>query len=110
MIGKKTKGGFMITSSPLRPELVSSVKREPLAVSEGEGEGDSDGDSDGDGEVGGVGVGDPWRVKLAHGFGCTLAHRRCGPGASPGNGFTVLVKLPPPSAVTLAATWPPVSQ
>lgn len=100
----------MITSSPPRPEFVSSVKRDPLDVSDGEDEGDPDGDSDGDGEAGGVGVGDPSRTKLAHGFGCTLAHSRCGPGASPGKGFTVLVKLPPPSVVTLAATWPPLSQ
>ena len=69
MIGRKTNGGLVITSSPLRPEPVVSVSRDALAVVVGEGEGDDDGDGEGegDGEAAGVGVGGPCSVKLAHG-------------------------------------------
>src|ERR1700737_4443252 len=95
MIGRKTNGGLVITSSPLRPEPVGSVSRDTLAEVAGEAEGDDDGDGDGDGDgdAAGVGVGGPCSVKLAHGFGCTLAHSLCTLGASPGNGFTTFVKL-----------------
>src|SRR6266851_4469365 len=75
--------------------------------------GGSDGHADASGSVvgskgaggGGVGLGGPCRVKLAHGYGCTLTHRRCRPGVSPGKGFMVWVKLPPTSVVALPATW-----
>ena len=104
MIGRKTKGGLVITSSPPRPEFVVSVNRDALALVDGDGEAAGDGGADGDGETGGVGVGDPCNVKLAHGFGGTLAQSRCAPGLSPGKGVTTFVKLPPPSVVTLADT------
>lgn len=114
MIGRKTNGGLVITSRPVRPEPVVSVSRDALAVVVVEGDGDDDGDGEGegegDGEAAGVGVGGPWSVKLAQGFGWTLAHSLCTPGLSPGNGFTTFVKLPPPSAVTLAATREVLSQ
>jgi len=112
MIGRNTKGGFVITSSPPRPEPVVSVSREALAEVDEEGDGDDDGegDGDGDGDAAGVGVGGPCSVKLAHGLGCTLAHSLCAPGVSFGNGFTTFVKLPPPSAVTLPATREALSQ
>ena len=108
MIGKKTNGGLVITSSPLRPEFVVSMTGDALGV--GDGDSDGVGEGDGEGEEAGVGVGGPCRVKLAHGFGGTLAHRWCTPGVSPGKGVTALVKLPLPSLVTLAATCESVSQ
>ena len=71
MIGRKTNGGFVITSSPPRPEFVVRVNRDALADELGEGDGDDDddgeADGDGDGDAGGVGVGDPCSVKFAHG-------------------------------------------
>ena len=108
MIGKKTKGGLVITSSPLRPEFVVSTTGDALGV--GDGDSDGVGEGEGEGDAAGVGVGGPWRVKLAHGFGGTLAHRRCTPGLSPGKGVTALVKLPLPSLVTLAVTCESLSQ
>ena len=102
MIGRKTNGGLVITSKPLCPELVVSTTGDALGV--GDGDSDGVGDGEGDGDAAGVGVGGPWRVKLAQGFGGTLAQRWCTPGLSPGKGVTDLVKLPLPSAVTLAAT------
>jgi hypothetical protein len=112
MIGRKTNGGFVITSNPLRPDPVVRVNRDALAdvVGEGDGDDEGEGDGDGDGDAAGVGVGGPCRVKLAQGFGGTLAHSLCTPGLSPGNGLTTFVKLPPPSAVTLAATRDELSQ
>lgn len=98
----------MITSSPPRPPFAVSTRGEALGLEVGDaerdGEPDGEGASEGDGEAAGVGVGDPCSVKLAHGFGGTLAHRWCTPGASPGNGVTAFVKLPPESVVRLAAT------
>ena len=90
-----------------------------MVAAAGVGLGDSlgpavgDGDVSGDADAEGLADGDAaaaWRLKLAQGFGCTLAHSLCTPGASPGNGFTTFVKLPPPSAVTLAATREELSQ
>jgi hypothetical protein len=98
----------VITSSPPRPPFAVSTSGDALGLEVGDAEGDGepagDGASEGDGEAAGVGVGDPCSVKLAQGFGCTLAHRWCTPGESPGNGVTPFVKLPPESVVTLAAT------
>jgi len=108
MIGKKTKGGFVITSSPLPPEFVVSTTGDALGV--GDGDSDGVGEGEGEGDTAGVGVGGPCRLKLAHGFGGTLAQRWCTPGPSPGKGVTALLKLPLPSAVTLAATCESVSQ
>ena len=108
MIGKKTNGGLVITSSPLRAEFVVSITGDALGV--GDGDSDGVGEGDGEGEAAGVGVGEPSRVKLAQGFGGTLAHRWCTPGLSPGNGVTAFVKLPLPSVVTFAATCESVSQ
>src|SRR5216683_6577596 len=108
MIGRKTKGGLVMTSKPLRPELVVSTTGDALGV--GDRDSDGEGDGEGDGDAAGVGVGGPWSVKLAQGFGGTLAQRWCTPGLSPGKGVTALVKLPLPSEVTLAATWESLSQ
>jgi hypothetical protein len=58
-----------------------------------------DGDGSGDGEATGDGVvAAACRVKLAQGFGATLAHSLCRPGGSPGKGLTFHVKLPFASA------------
>ena len=108
MIGRKTNGGRVMTSNPLRPELVVSTTGEALGV--GTGDSDGVGEGEGDGVAAGVGVGAPWSVKLAQGLGGTLAHRWCTPGLSPGKGVTALVKLPPPSVVTFAATCESLSQ
>src|SRR5258706_11288128 len=108
MIGRKTKGGLVITASPLRPEFVVTTTGDALGV--GDGDSDGVGDGEGEGDTAGVGVGGPWRVKLAQGFGGTLAHRWWTPGLSPGKGVTALVKLPLPSLVTLAATCESLSQ
>ncbi len=108
MIGRKTNGGLVITSSPPRLEFVVRTTGDALGVGEDDAEGEGEGE--GEGEAAGVGVGDPCRVKLAQGFGGTLAHRRCTPALSPGKGVTALVKLPPLSVVTFAATWESMSQ
>jgi hypothetical protein len=83
MIGRKTSGGLVITSSPPRPEFCVSTTGDALGLGVGEADAVGDPDGDGDGEAGGVGVGGPWRLKFAHGFGWTLAQRRCPPVASP---------------------------
>jgi len=108
MIGRKTKGGFVITSRPPPPSWVVTTRGDGMGV--GDAAGDSDASGVGDGEEAGVGVGEPCSVKLAHGFGGTLAHSRWTPGESPGKGVTPFVKAPLESAVTLAATWLGVSQ
>ncbi len=74
MIGRKTNGGFEMTSRP----LIVAAGVEPdvrAALASGVGEGDSPGVGLGDG----VGVGAS-RVKLAHGDGGTLAHNLWTPG------------------------------
>jgi hypothetical protein len=77
MIGRITNGGFNITSRPLgvaASRVGVAVSALGLALGDGLVSGDGDGESDGDGC--GVGVtATPCRVKLAHGFGRTLAHR-----------------------------------
>lgn len=110
MIGRNTNGGLVITSSPLRPEPVVSVKRDALADETGDGVDGDARDEDGDGDDGGVGVGGPCSVKVAHGLGGMLTHSRCTPTLSPGNGVTTFVKLPLESVTTLAATCACVSQ
>jgi hypothetical protein len=108
MMGRKTKGGFEMTSKPLR--LAATGVGLALAAVVGV--------ADGEGEVSGLGDGDPCgvgeavaaSVKLAQGNGLTLAHRRWTPGASPGKGFTWVTKLPLPSALAPPATWPGESQ
>lgn len=110
MIGRKTSGGFVITSSPLRPPLTVNVSGDALGLGLPLGDADAVGDGEGDGEDGGVGVGGPCKVKLAHGRGGTLAHRRCTPGLSPGNGITGIAKLPFESAWAFPATRDSESQ
>jgi hypothetical protein len=73
IIGRKTNGGVVITSSPLRsPETVNATGD---ALGLALGDGDGVGMAESDGAAGGVGVGGPCNVKLAHGLGGTLAHR-----------------------------------
>ena len=68
MIGRKTNGGLVMMSSPEMPPPPLGRTPDAGGLAEGEGEGDSAGL----GEAG-VGFGVAWRVKLAHGLGCTLA-------------------------------------
>jgi hypothetical protein len=103
MIGRITNGGFNIRSMPLSVAATGVG----LAVSVGLGVGDGlvSGDADGDGDGWGVGVtATACRVKLAQGFGGTLAHRWWRPGGSPVKGFTWVVKLPLASATAPPAT------
>jgi hypothetical protein len=101
----------MITSSPPLPSVLATRgKGEGLGLAEGEGEEDGDEDGDDDGDGAGVGEGGPWREKLAHGFGGTLAQSWCCPTPSPANGVTTVVKLPLPSLVTFVATLLGLSQ
>ena len=67
-MGRKTNGGLVITSKPLRAATGLG-----LAVNAGVLSGDADGDGDGlgDGDAG-TGVG-ATRVNVAHGLGGTLA-------------------------------------
>jgi hypothetical protein len=75
------------------------------------GLGDGDGDVSGDGEVEGDGdAAAAWRLKVAQGFGATLAHSLWTPGVSPANGMTLVVKLPLASAFDAPATWLIASQ
>jgi hypothetical protein len=112
MIGRKTSGGRVITSKPPRLELAVSTTGDALGV--GEEDGEDVGDADGDGVAGGVGVGAPWSVKVAHGIGwfrpSAEAQSRCAPGLLPGNGITLVVKVPFESEVLEPATWFEVSQ
>ncbi len=85
--------------------MTVNVSGEALGLGLPLGDADAVGEGEGDAGPGGVGVGGPCRVKLAQGYGCTLTHRRCRPGVSPGKGFMVWVKLPPTSVVALPATW-----
>src|SRR5260370_12029589 len=95
MIGRNTRGGLVITSSPLWPELTASTSGEALGV----GDGDVDGEAEGDGEDGGVGVGAPCRVKVAHGGDwfrpSAEPHSLCTPGLLPGDGLTLVGTEPP---------------
>lgn len=75
MMGRITNGGFNMRSIPLSVEATGvglDVSNVGLAV--GDGEVSGDGDADGDGSGVGV-VASAWSVKVAQGFGGTLAHR-----------------------------------
>jgi hypothetical protein len=68
--GRNTNGGLVMTSNPLRFVAAGVVvgcavgaKGDSEAIGDAEGEGDCDGDGEAKGS----------RLKLAHGFGCTLA-------------------------------------
>src|SRR5260370_10103706 len=105
-IGRKTKGGFEMTSKPFSvAPAPGEVVVTDDAITVDVGEGDSVGEGDGEG----VGAG-PLSEKLAHGLGCTLAHSLCTPGASPENGLPRVLKLPLPSARAEPATLFCVSQ
>jgi hypothetical protein len=105
MIGMKTKGGFVIMSNPPRPPpFTVSVTGDAPGLGLALGDADAVGTPDGEGGAGGVGVGGPCRVKLAHGPGAAVAHRRCSPALSPGNGVTTCLNSPLASVVTLVAT------
>src|ERR1700682_2755511 len=71
MMGRMTNGGFIITSRPLTVAATGVGLGEPLGLDVGEGEVSGDGDALGDGEGDAVAA---WRLKLAQGFGSTLAH------------------------------------
>jgi hypothetical protein len=70
MIGRNTNGGLVMKTRPLTPPPLG---RTPDACGLSVGEDDGDEVSVGVGESCGVGVGAPWRLKLAHGLGWTLA-------------------------------------
>ena len=73
MIGRITNGGFNIRSMPLRVGA-TGVGLDVSALGVAVGDGEVSGDADGDGC--GVGVtATACSVKLAQGFGGTLAHR-----------------------------------
>jgi hypothetical protein len=108
MIGRKTKGGRVMMSSPLRPPPFPPPVRGPDACGLSTGEGV--GDSPGDGVPATVGVGGGRSVKLAQGLGWTLAHSLWTFGLSPAKGLTVLTKEPLASVTTDAATWLEASQ
>jgi hypothetical protein len=75
MIGRITNGGFSIASIPLTVAATGVGLTSAVGLVLGDGDGDVSGD--GDGDSCGVGVdASGCRVKLAHGFGWTLAHRR----------------------------------
>src|SRR5258708_32160422 len=83
MIGRKTSGGFVITSKPPRPPLTVNVSGDALGLGLPVGDADGVGAGEGDGAAGGVGVGAPCNVKVAHGRGGTVAQRRGTPGLCP---------------------------
>jgi hypothetical protein len=66
MIGRKTKGGRVMMSSPLRP---APPDRTPEACGVSVAAGVGVDVSAGEGVTPGVGVGGAWRVKVAHGCG-----------------------------------------
>lgn len=101
-IGRNTKGGRVMTSKPLREVLTRAGVATRVGLVEGaEGLGESSGEGDAEGDGDAVAC----SAKVAHGFGGTLAHKRCTPGVSPANGLTLLLKLPLASAVALPPTW-----
>jgi hypothetical protein len=66
IIGRKTRGGFVSTSSPLRPPPFT-VNATGDALGLGLGDWDGVATAEGDDAAAGVGVGAPCSVKLAHG-------------------------------------------
>jgi hypothetical protein len=91
MIGRMTNGGLSMTSSPLNLVSMRAGVANVIGVLEGDGSGV--GEASGEGVVAAA-----CRVKLAQGFGATLAHSLWRPGGSPGKGLTFHVKLPLASA------------
>lgn len=73
MMGRITNGGFNIASKPLGVVAMGVGLGESVGLAVGDGE--VSGEGDGDAPEVGVGVGG-CRVKLAQGFGGTLAQRR----------------------------------
>jgi hypothetical protein len=68
--GKNTNGGLVMTSKPLRVVATGVVVGCALGAS---GDSDAIGDAEGEGDCDGDGETKDSRLKLAHGFGCTLA-------------------------------------
>lgn len=97
MIGRMTNGGLRMTSSGLRLELIRAGVGAPIGVFEGDGS--CEGVASGDGVVTAA-----CKVKLAQGFGATLAQTLWRPGGSPGKGLSFHVKLPLASASTAPET------
>src|SRR5437660_10335254 len=98
--GRKTNGGFEMTSNALRLVEMGVGLADALGTADADGEGDSLGNGEGDGEAAAV----VWSVKVAQGFGGTLAHTWCAAGWSPAKGLIRVVKLPLLSAVAEPAT------
>jgi hypothetical protein len=67
MIGRKTKGGRLMMSNPLRG---AAGRRLGDGLGLGEGDGDGEGEGIGVGESAGVGEAGPSSVKFAQGAGC----------------------------------------
>jgi hypothetical protein len=97
--GRNTNGGLEMTSKPLSVAPTGVGLMDGEVVASGDDEGEALGVGDGTGEV----VGDSM-VKLAQGFGATLAQSLWRPGPSPEKGLTRVLKLPLASAVALPAT------
>jgi hypothetical protein len=104
-IGRKTKGGFEMTSKPFNVAGAGVELSVARGLDDGEGDGDSVGVGEGDGDVGGA-----LMVKKAQGFGATLAQSLCWPGESPAKVLTRVLKFPPLSAVAAPATLFGLSQ
>ncbi|TMF35001.1 MAG: hypothetical protein E6I27_16805 [Chloroflexi bacterium] len=100
-IGRNTNGGLEMTSKPLSEVEIRAGVATKAGVSSGEADGDGDSDGVGEGEGDALAA---WRVKFAHGLGCTLAQSLCTPGGSPAKGLTRVLKLPLLSAVAEPAT------
>src|ERR1700694_5855745 len=98
--GRNTNGGLGITSKPVSGAATGGGLMEGVVVASGVGEGDALGLGDGNGEVVAAS-----RVKLAHGFGATIAQSLWTPGASPAKGLMWgALKLPFWSAIAEPAT------
>ena len=89
-----------MTSKPFRVVATGVLLGDAVAVAEGVASGDGDGDGEGLGD----GPATASRVKVAQGFGATLAQSLWAPGASPSKGLTLVVKLPFASVVAEPAT------
>jgi hypothetical protein len=95
-------------SNPLSVDATGvglAVSKVGLAVGDGEVSGDGEGDACGVGVVASA-----WSVKLAQGFGWTLAQRWWRPGESPEKGLILVVKFPFASALDAPATFDAWSQ
>src|ERR1700674_1776041 len=97
--GRNTNGGLEMTSKPFSVAATGVGLMDGVVVASGVGEGDALGLGDGNGEVVAAS-----RVKLAHGFGATLAQSLWTPGVSPAKGLMWgALKLPFWSA--MAEPW-----